>query len=474
MRLKLKHLAAAIALIGIGSTVAWAAGMWSTLPIVGSGSFCASTVTGFPTTAGGLSTGGGITGQGAATGTSALCAQTVPAGPPALTGNELIPADTTLAGGAPPQTVTIPSGMLSSFGTNVLVGADFGQALWQRGTTPLNAAVVPGGNNALYGPDGWYVYGAAGASTVTVSKQTGATDVFQGTLASARIQRVASQTSLTQLQFGQLVPDDTANRFPGSTAIFSCYMLAGANFSPTASNVSMVIAYHSAADAAAGASGQGTNSGTFASSAGTTQNITNYTEAVVGTGPISTTWTRYSVSAQIPAVIPGTTTAVAGIGVKLQWTPVGTAGANDWVEVANCQLEARAGMSTGPSNFNRRNLSDEYLLETTRYWQISENGAAGTPVYASGQAEATNTWGATFVFPALMRITPVVSPLTAGGFKVNAAGTLQAVTNLTVTGFQQTQHTGAVGGTATITAGQGTTFVGSGAGTGVIGFSAEP
>lgn len=479
MRLKLKHFAAAVALIGIGSSVAWAAGMFSTLPIVGNGSFCASTVTGFPTTAGGLSTGGGITGQGAATGTSALCAQTVSAGPSALTGNELIPADTTLTGGAPPQTVTIPSGMLSSYGTNVLVGPDFGQALWQRGTTPISASTP---TSSTYGPDGWYLIegngsGATSAySSMTVSKQTGTTDVFPGTVASARIQRVASQTGTANYQFGQLVPDDSSYRFFGNTAIFSCYMLAGANFSPTASNVSMIIAYHSAADATTeAANAQGTNSGTFGTSTGTTQNITNYTEAVVGTGPISTTWTRYSVSAPIPTVISGTTTAVAGIGAKLQWVPTGTAGANDWLEAANCQLEARAGLSTGPSLFNRRSLAEEYALETTRYWEILENGNSATPIYATGQGTTTNGFNVMFPLPSLMRLTPVVSPITIGGFKINQAGTLSTIASLNTTGVAQTPHTSALSGQSNgLTAGQGTTFVGSGAGTGVLGFSAEP
>jgi hypothetical protein len=450
-----RTLLGAAGLLAAAVTVAFAAGNWPDYPQVGQPSFCTSNVTGV-NAAGNIST---------------VCAQTVPAGPPALTGNELVPADTGLQ---TPATVTVPLGMLSTFGSNVLVGADFGQALWQRGTTPISAAVLPGGNNALYGPDGWYVYGAAGASTVTVTKQTGATDVFPGTLASARIQRVANQTSLTQLQFGQLVPNDSSPRFTGNNAIFSCYLLAGATFSPTNGNVSMVIAYHSAADAAAGASGQGTNSGTFASSAGATQNITNYIEAVNTAVPVTTTWTRFSVAAAIPAVIPTTTTQVTGVGVKLQWTPVGTAGATDYLEVANCQLESRAGTSVGPTNFNRRNLSDEYLLETARYWQISENGSAGTPIYASGQAGATNTFNVVFNFPSLLRITPVVSPITAGGFKVNAAGTLQTVSQLSTTGLQQTARTGALGGVATITAGQGTTFVGSGAGTGVLGFSAEP
>ena len=68
-------------------SLAYAAGNFSTLPQVAMPSFCASQTTFFA-------------GQS--------CAQTVPAGPTALTGSELVPADTQITGSAPPQTVAIP------------------------------------------------------------------------------------------------------------------------------------------------------------------------------------------------------------------------------------------------------------------------------------------------------------------------------------------------------------------------------
>jgi hypothetical protein len=90
----------------VGSVAAYAAGNYSTYPIVGQSSFCASTVSG----AGGFnavgnSNGVAPTGQGQAT-SGSICAQTVPAGPPAFTGNELIPMDTVPGSGVSPQTVT--------------------------------------------------------------------------------------------------------------------------------------------------------------------------------------------------------------------------------------------------------------------------------------------------------------------------------------------------------------------------------
>ena len=101
---------AVIAVLGV--TAAYAAGNWSTLPQVGMSSFCASNVSGvtLPTAQGAYGVVPGST-QGTGFG---ICGQTVPAGPTAVTGSEIIPADTQLTGSAPPQTVAIPMPLMAS------------------------------------------------------------------------------------------------------------------------------------------------------------------------------------------------------------------------------------------------------------------------------------------------------------------------------------------------------------------------
>jgi hypothetical protein len=92
--MKLRRMALAAATIAaLGSTAAWAAGLWSTLPIIGGASFCAGQVT-------------GATGQ--------ICGLTVPAGPASLTGAEHFPADTGLAGGGSPQTAVVTTCQLGA------------------------------------------------------------------------------------------------------------------------------------------------------------------------------------------------------------------------------------------------------------------------------------------------------------------------------------------------------------------------
>src|SRR5581483_10986842 len=108
--------AAGLCALFAATGIAWAAGNWSTLPVVGSAAFCISTVSG----AGGFNAagnagGGGATGQGQSS-SGSLCAQNVPAGPSFLTGNERVPADTEIGANGNPQTVTVPVTAMSNGG----------------------------------------------------------------------------------------------------------------------------------------------------------------------------------------------------------------------------------------------------------------------------------------------------------------------------------------------------------------------
>jgi hypothetical protein len=92
---------------GLGS-IAFAAGQFPGYPIVGGAAYCSSVQNG-------------------------VCVNTVPAGPTAITGNELVPADTQIAGGSPPQTVLLSMASLN--------------ALPYQYTAPLTGASVTIANN---------------------------------------------------------------------------------------------------------------------------------------------------------------------------------------------------------------------------------------------------------------------------------------------------------------------------------------
>jgi hypothetical protein len=98
----------ALAMAGVLVTSAvYAAGNYSMYPVVGGAALCAGTVTG----AGAPFS--GVTGQGQAS-LGSICPLSIPAGPSVVTGTELVPADTGLAGGASPQSVVLPMAALNA------------------------------------------------------------------------------------------------------------------------------------------------------------------------------------------------------------------------------------------------------------------------------------------------------------------------------------------------------------------------
>jgi hypothetical protein len=109
--MRLKPVAISIAALLTTTVLAYAAGNWSTLPQVAMPSFCASQSTFFA-------------GQS--------CATTVPAGPVALTGSELVPGDTQITNSSPPQTVAIPLPLFDGGVYNYVSGQ----------TTPLSGVIV--------------------------------------------------------------------------------------------------------------------------------------------------------------------------------------------------------------------------------------------------------------------------------------------------------------------------------------------
>lgn len=137
MNRKIKMALAGLALIAT-STYLYAAGMFSSYPIVGGAATCANFATN-PTTGAVLTTCNG---------------PTIPAGPTIVTGNELIPADTQLASGQTPQTVRLSMASLQALpyvyrlvaaGTaadTVTMSNTTGTLVYDVATGPITSATV--------------------------------------------------------------------------------------------------------------------------------------------------------------------------------------------------------------------------------------------------------------------------------------------------------------------------------------------
>lgn len=330
-----------------------------------------------------------------------------------LTGNEQIPADTMLPNGLNPATQAITTGQLAGYisgitdtWTNGLIGGDFAANLWQRGTTSASITT-----SLLYTADRWW--GLSGAGTAfTVSRQTAAQ--ADGIGASARVQRTAAQTGVLPICVGQVMTTANSWKFAGQRAELSFYAKAGSTFSAAGSRISATIA-----------TGTGTD-GTAASFS--TGGWTGYANAVVSTVTLNTGWVRYNVVASIPST-------ATQVGVKLCYTPVGTAGANDFFEFANAQLAVNPNAvawlgGTGTNQisalaFEHRTRPVEILLQQAYYFQVDES-AVISPVATC--ANSTTSLALCYLgFPTTMRATPVFTG--DGGFTTGfAANTTTAMT----------------------------------------------
>jgi hypothetical protein len=474
--------------IALGGSLAWAAGFFPNVPVVGGPSYCNSFVNG-------------------------TCAATTPAGASALTGSETIAADTGLAAGAIPQTELVPTSVLGlPFGINRLVGGDMMTNLAQRLSTTKGiaslASLTP--TAAVMNADGWWEYSASGNTTVTMG--SGTTEVLPA-LGSTKALRLArtSGTTGAQMCLGQTLDQNQAAPLIGQNAVFSLYELNGAGQSATGGNFTIQMSYSANAAAAgtqatlgfAGSVGSkyaiGTNAGTFGTGGPTNQTATSPILVSGTTGTIgangfvtiagSTTWTRYAVAAPIPAFIPGTTTAVTDVSVEVCFTPAAaTAITTDWIEVQGLQLEAKPSTVTpslpsgvvSPTAFERRPASVESLIDYSYWYYNFENQSAITAVANCVNASVTVA-NCNVQFPVPMRIVPAVAYTsgfqaftTTGYSAVNActlavAATYAVVPSNVGTVVQCTATTIPAAGTANIL-----TSLGTSSATGIISASAYP
>ena len=193
-------------------------------------------------------------------------------------------------------------------GKNAIINGAFN--VWQRGTSVALAASTAG-----YTADRWQVIPGAGSASTISRQSTNDTTNLPFIQYCTRVQRNAGQTGATQQAMYQSFESATSTQFVGRSVTLSFYARAGANFSPTS----------------------GTLNAAIYSGTGTDQNIGvgGYTGSVTvasGASNLTTTWTRYTVTGTVGAT-------ATELSPYFYWTTVGTAGANDYVEITGIQLE---------------------------------------------------------------------------------------------------------------------------------------
>jgi hypothetical protein len=370
------------------------------------------------------------------------------------------------------QSQYVTSGQLGNYGgtlqgnnfDNSLVGGDFGTNIWPRGATSGSVTT-----SLTYWPANWF--GSGGTSTTLVmSQQTGATDIFPGTIATFRVNKNAG-AGVVQTCVGQEVESSKAVRFQGQTAEFSFTAKAGPTFSAANSNLQVSIVWGTGTDEGTSKmlfafNGQGGGSSTWAGQTNAASNLLV---------PINTTFNRYAVAAAIPV----TATEIA---VLVCYTPVGTGTSTDWFEFGNAQLTVNSALTTlaGTSGvvlgqndprikaYAKRPTEFEVALQQRYVYSVLEP-AVNAPTGIQGQSATTTTCSLQVNFPVTMRGVPAFAvagtALSATTFKLNQAAVNAALaTTFLVQLATNTPYASFLTGTtgAVQTAGWGCQLVGGG------------
>jgi hypothetical protein len=262
---------------------------------------------------------------------------------------------------------------LQSF-RNLLIGGDFATNPWQRGTSFTN----PSTN---YHADRWGNF-MQGSPTTSVTKQTPATGIT-----SLRVQRTVASIIVQPLWLFQTVEMANCQDIAGQYLTLTVGMIAGANFSGGTVAISIIAGQGTVDSADILGSGFGTIS----------------MAVVAGRSPTPTgTPTKFTISGLVPA-------NMNQIAVRLIWTPTGTAGAADYVDFYDIQLE-RGAIAT---LFERRPVEVELQLcqryyYNNKYGPSYVGGLAGA-LYWQGDAVSGHSYYAQLEFPVPMRVSPTVT-----------------------------------------------------------------
>lgn len=219
---------------------------------------------------------------------------------------------------------------------NKLLNGDF--SIWQRGAGGA-ASIAVAASTTAYTADRWYITTGANQA-FTISQQVGLTNQSRWC---ARVQRNSGQTGTGAIVFGQPLTTDTLTALRGKKVTISAQVRSGANWSPASGNLTMAFYVGTGAEAKRGAG------------------FTSETTVATVTTALGTSSAVTPISAASAAVVP---TSATQAELQFTWTPVGTAGANDYVEIDEVQLE----LGSVASPFERLMFADE-LARCLRFYQ---------------------------------------------------------------------------------------------------------
>jgi hypothetical protein len=275
--------------------------------------------------------------------------------------------------------------------------------IWQRGTS---FAVTT--TTAVYAADRWFAnLGGAGALTVSRQNSSGLNQY------GIRLQRDAGNSSVQGVYARQIVEGIVSRNLQTKTVTISATLTAGANFSAAASQVSLLLQTGTTQDQGSASLISGTWTA-FASPINTAVTVT-------------TTPTRFSATVTLSS-------NVQEISAGVYFVPVGTAGANDWVQIDDFQLEIGSVATT----FESTRPYGLELAQCQRYYYPYNGGTSGfangptivetavtfqmraTPTLAAGAGLATINWtGGTSVNPSSINVSNLTAVASGATWRFN-------------------------------------------------------
>jgi hypothetical protein len=312
--------------------------------------------------------------------------------------------------------------------------------VWQRGTS----VAVSGAFALTYAADRWGFFRTGFATGMTVSRQvTGDTTNLPFIQYAQRVQRDSGNTSTGIIYSLQNFESINSIPFAGKTVTYSFYARAGANYSAASSALLYSV-----------------NTGT-----GTDQNLLNgYTgqaTPILTTVTLTTTWQRFTATAALSS-------SATQIGVAFSYTPVGTAGANDYFEVTGVQLEV--GSVATPFHTYAATIQGELSACQRYYYRQTAQTVYNN--FALGIATTTTAAGIFLVPPVSMRVAPTsvdFSTLSLTDYTNN-----NAVTALTISGNENGLNAAQLTATSSsLTSGRSQVIRANNSLSGYIGISAE-
>ena len=239
-------------------------------------------------------------------------------------------------------------------GKNLVLNGDYG--IWQRGTSFTST-----NGTGFFGADRWSIYSATTGRTFS-RQNTGP----NGSSYFIRLQRDSGNTNTTALSIFYTMETAQSKPLAGKTLTLSFYARAGANFSAASSTMFSPAVY-----------GTGTDQNQISGFTGSA--------SIANQGNVLTTsWQRFTMTGTVNA-------AATQVGFQLVYTPVGTAGAADYMDIADVQWEVGNVATTFQTATGT--LQGELAACQRYYWRqtgpnaysaFSNAGAAASTVQAVG------------------------------------------------------------------------------------------